>query len=273
MQSLRLLALLFFIFSQNVNSSQQNPLIYSTNPHDYGSFLDSRDFQEYIDNLLSSTHTPGLSIAILHKNNTWARGFGYAYLPTTSKSHSEAPRNAIPVTNRTLFHGGSTTKSFVAALTSRLVHSTDTANKDLTWDTKLVDLIREDFVLNDSYATNHISFKDALSHRTGLPGHDVSWLNGGNATTQREIVRRMRYLPLARELREGWEYCNLMFIAVGHAIETRTGGGVGKLMKEWIWKPLGMKDTVYGIPAALEMEKRTDGKVNVARPYLWDNSS
>jgi len=82
-------------------------------------------------------------------------------LPYTTNSHIDPP---VPVMPNTLFCGGSTTKAFTAAAMSMLV---DTGS--LGWKTKVVDVLREDFVLQDEYATREITIEDILSHRTGMP--------------------------------------------------------------------------------------------------------
>ena len=224
----------------------------------YSNPLERKDFEDYVNDVLDEFHTPGLAIAIVHKNNTWSKGFGYSHLESKT-----------PFTPRTLSFAGSTTKSFTAASVAKLVYSDEETYKDITWQSKLASLIREDFVLEDEYTTNHVNFVDALSHRTGMPRHDLTWLNRGNVST-REQVRLMRRVPLQRELREAMEYCNLMFAAVGHALETVTGTALGTLFQEWFWRPLGMKETVFSLPEALELEKQSNGEIKVARAYLWD---
>ena len=78
-----------------------------------------------------------------------------------------------PVTPSTLFYTGSTTKSFTAAAMSLLVDDT-TNYSNIEWSTPISKLIRDDFVMEEEYATGHITIEDALSHRTGMPRHDAS---------------------------------------------------------------------------------------------------
>ena len=219
------------------------------------------DFDDFARQVLADTVTPGIAIAVVHGNETWSKGYGYADI-----------ENGVPVTPRTLFAAGSTTKSFVAATMSKLVDSNESAYKDVNWTTKLVDLIREDFVLQDPYTTQRISLIDAMSHRTGMPRHDLSWVNKPHVTL-REQVRQMRYLPLHRELREGYEYCNLMFTAVAHAIEVLTGTELGKLFRQWMFEPLGMQETFYDLDEALAYADQSQGEVAMARAYLYDNAT
>jgi len=42
----------------------------------------------------------------------------------------------------------------------------------LDWTTPIAAILRDDFVLQDPWATTHITIEDALSHRTGMPRHD-----------------------------------------------------------------------------------------------------
>jgi CubicO group peptidase (beta-lactamase class C family) len=235
---------------------QRRPRDYDESP--YPNPLESRSFGEYVSEVLEEHHTPGISIAVVHKDKTWAKGFGYSHL--TSKE---------PVTPRTLFFAGSTTKSFTAAVASKLVYSNESQYSHINWSTRLADLIRDDFVLQNEYATNHITLTDALSHRTGMPRHDLTTWNGDPSI--REQVRRLRHVPLHNEIRTSWEYCNKMFTAVSHAVETVVAMPMSRILEEWIWRPLGMHETFYTLHDALKCAEDSKGDASMARSYLWDN--
>ncbi|KAI7162733.1 hypothetical protein D0869_09808 [Hortaea werneckii] len=234
----------------------QYPLSRSDHGKDYQPFTE--DFNAFVNNSMSEFLAPGLTIAIVHGNATYAKGYGYSNLERLEE-----------MTPRTLFFAGSTTKSFTAATMSKLVESNESAYAAIDWDSKLADLIRKEFVLSDEYASNHISLTDALSHRTGMPRHDISWVNG-NVSVKHQ-VQQLRHLPLHRELRAGWEYCNLMFTAVSHAIETITNTSMATLLRQWIWEPLGMHETFYNLADALNYAENSGGRVNMATGYLYDN--
>jgi CubicO group peptidase (beta-lactamase class C family) len=138
----------------------------------------------------------------------------------------------------------------------------------IQWDTPINQLIRDDFVLENDYATNHITIEDALSHRSGLPGHDCSL--GGPGATVKSVVQSLRHLPMSAEPRTKYQYCNAMFVVVSHVIETVTGRKLGDLMKEWIWSPLGMDSTYLGLESA------KNAKEDLAHGYRYlggtDNS-
>lgn len=129
------------------------------------------------------------------------QGYGIATYPST------------PVTPKTLFYGASTSKAFTAAALSIMIASGNYSipsssplqghgTATLDWTTPIAALIPDDFVLmDDPWATAHITLEDALSHRTGLPRHDKSnahWLDDGGkrrVATPRDVTRSLRYLP------------------------------------------------------------------------------
>ena len=110
----------------------------------------------------------------------------------------------------------------------------DTANSPnpITWTTTISSLMREDFVLQDQYSTAHITFEGALSHRIGMPPHDVC-LEGVNFTVL-GAVRGLRYLPPTTELRATIQY-NMMFAVAGHVVEKLTGMWLGDFLRTRIW--------------------------------------
>ncbi|PWY72783.1 penicillin-binding protein [Aspergillus eucalypticola CBS 122712] len=195
-------------------------------------------FKTLVQETLDHWHVPGISIAVVDGDNTWAKagGYGIAAFP------------AEPVTPSTLFYAGSTTKAFTAALMATIVEDNDTYPQ-VHWDTPISQLIRDDFVLHDEHATEHTTIEDALSHRSGLPRHDQAY---GNRLTRdeavRTIVRQLRHLPLTAPPRTKLQYCNLMYVVVSHVIETLTGGKwLGDTLTRTIWHPLGMKSTYFNL--------------------------
>jgi CubicO group peptidase (beta-lactamase class C family) len=169
------------------------------------------------------------------------QGYGIATYPS------------IKVTPSTNFYAGSTTKAFTASALSLLIDNSSSYSS-IQWSTPISHLIRDDFVLENEYATTHTTIEDALSHRSGMPRHDFSY--GGNYPdeggigmgvhkgTIRDAVRALRWLPLTAEPRVSFQYCNMMFVVVSHVVETLTGAWLGDFLKERIWGPLGMHGTV-----------------------------
>ncbi|KAK8084619.1 hypothetical protein PG997_005890 [Apiospora hydei] len=216
-------------------------------------------FERFALETLGKFHVPGLAIAIVDGENTWAAGYGNATLPGT------------PVTPSTLFYGGSTTKAFTAAAFAQLIDSG--AHPDLSWRTPLASLIREDFELAPEYAwaQEHLTLEDALSHRTGFPRHDKSLSTrygpDGHKATMRDLARSLRFLPMVHEPRVEFRYCNLMFMVASHVLQTLTGRWLGTTLREGIWRPLGMNGTYFSLEDAQAAPE------HLAMGYWWDYSS
>nr|XP_036579334.1 penicillin-binding protein [Colletotrichum truncatum]KAF6786881.1 penicillin-binding protein [Colletotrichum truncatum] len=209
----------------------------------------SQDLDAYIESWMDQWHAPGLAVAIVDGDKTWAKGYGYAIL------------NSTPVTPHTLFYTGSTTKSFTAAGLSLLVDNA-TASPKLTWQTPVSSILRDDFVLSDEWATAHVTIEDALSHRTGYPRHDLA-----SARTARETVRLLRHLPMTAEPRAKHQYSNKMYAAMGYLIETVTGSWLGDFFRERLWEPMGMNETYFSLK---DVEKSS---LLLANEYFYDYTS
>ncbi|KAI8871386.1 hypothetical protein GQ42DRAFT_113351, partial [Ramicandelaber brevisporus] len=70
--------------------------------------------------------------------------------------------------------------------------------------------------LKDPYASEHCSFEDAMSHRTGAAAFDVLEYVDRYGDPD-GIAKRLKYLDPANEFRTTWQYNNLMWDIIGHA--------------------------------------------------------
>lgn len=204
-------------------------------------------FDAYAISLLSEWHIPSLTIAVVDGPHTFTRAYGFANLPST------------PATPETLYFAGSTTKAFTAAAIGLLIENQSNA---LTWRTPISTLLREDFVLSDPYTTTHATLEDLASHRTGLPRHDFSY--GDDNHTARNMLRSLRHLPLTGGFRERFQYCNVMFTALAHVVETLTSTSFGAFLTTHIWIPLGMNSTYASLADAQASDRQ------LATGYVYD---
>ena len=139
----------------------------------------------------------------------------------------------LPVTSDTLFAIGSTTKAFTASTVGALVD-----DGLLEWERPLRDYVPE-LRLADPVVTDRLTVVDLLSHRSGLPRHDMAWL-GYPDRSRAELVRRLRFLPLSRDLRQEFQYCNLGYLLAGHAVEVLRGTSWEDDLRTRLLTPLGM---------------------------------
>ena len=80
------------------------------------------------------------------------------------------------------------------------------------------------------------------------------------------------HLLMNKELRTAWQYCNVMFIAVSHMIETVTGEWLGDIFRKTLWEPLGMTSTFFTQKDPKAFAKEHPGS-NLATGYTWDEDS
>ncbi|CAK7236215.1 hypothetical protein SBRCBS47491_009561 [Sporothrix bragantina] len=215
------------------------------------------DFAKLVRETLDKWHIQGVAVAVVDGDETWAEGYGIAALPD------------VPVRPSTLFYTGSTTKSFTAAAASLLVDDND-KYPNVRWTTPMSELIRDDFVLPDDYATANVTLEDALSNRSGLSGHEMTL---GRPASIRDYVRTLRHFTMSKPIRTTWQYCNGLFVAVGHMIEVVTGEGLGSFLQKRIWAPLGMTSTFWSLADAQQYAASTDNDATVAVPYAWNDAT
>jgi CubicO group peptidase (beta-lactamase class C family) len=170
------------------------------------------------------------------------------------------------MTTDALFLAASTTKAFTAAATSIAIEDSKGTASPIDWDTPISSIIPEDFVLSDDYATKHTTLEDALSHRSGFPGHLWPVNYGDKDATVRESVRSLRHMPLSAPPRTKFQYTNHMFVVMTHLLEQHTGKPLGSYLKEKIWGPLGMNETYFSTE---EAKKLPSSAAKIVKGYTW----
>ncbi|MFC1726098.1 serine hydrolase [candidate division KSB1 bacterium] len=182
-------------------------------------------------------NVPGAAVVIVKDGQLiFAEGFGYGDIEKKQK-----------VTKGTNFILASVTKAFTSMVVGLL-----TEDGKLDWD-KPVKEYFPGFKLSDKYIEEKITFKDMLTHRSGLPRHDYVWFN--SPFTVEEITERLQYLQFSAGLREKYGYNNLMYMAAGYLAGKAAGTTWEKLVKNRIFKPLGMERSGCSVEELL----RSDG--------------
>ncbi len=199
-------------------------------------------FDAVVDKAIKDFKVPGLAIAIVKDGQPiYARGFGLR----------DVDKN-LPVTPRTLFPIGSCTKAFTTFVMGTLADE-----GKLDWDTPVRTYL-PGFRMSDPIATESITPRDLVTHRSGLPRHDLAWYN--TTLTGRDVVARLAHFDATEPLRSKFQYNNMMFMLAGHLVETIDGRPWAESVRKRIFGPLGMTTSNFSV---LDSQKSD----NFARPY------
>jgi CubicO group peptidase (beta-lactamase class C family) len=184
------------------------------------------DISAFIYQTMSNWKVPGCAVSIV-KDGKYYFSSGYGLRDT---------RKQLPVTTNTIFPIASCTKAFTATALAILADE-----GKLDWN-KPVREYMPDFQLFDDATTRMITAKDLLSHRTGLPRHDLVWLYG--TKSRKEMFGSLKYLSPTKPAFAQYQYNNLMYMAAGVLVERLSGKTWEEFIRTKILNPLAMKTTV-----------------------------
>lgn len=155
--------------------------------------------------------------------------------------HSFGFRDGIKdaVDSKTIYPLASASKAFIAASVLML------ASEGLCELDKPVHDYLPEIEFYVPYMTEQITIRDILSHRTGLPRHDVQMILQGDVSLS-EMMYLLRFLPPAYKLRERFHYQNHMFGLATYLVEELSGKPWQAFVQERILSPLKMKRTTTG---------------------------
>ena len=180
------------------------------------------NFDQYIQDSMASWHCPGVAVVVVK---------GGEILHQAVYGQRSIEEN-LPMTADTRFAMASVTKSFTAMSVALLVD-----DGKLDWDKPVCHYMPE-FILDDPYATQHITVRDMLCHRSGLPRHD--WAAWRLDISRAEFIKRMKHFKFSASFREKFQYNNLMYYAAAYLVEKVAGQKWEDFVQERIFAPLGM---------------------------------
>lgn len=186
--------------------------------------------RQHIKTVMETWQVPGVAVAIVEDGEViLAEGFGWRDV-----------ENQLPVTPKTLFGIGSSTKAFTTAVFQMLVEE-----NLLSWDQPIRHWL-PGFRLQDPWATEHITPRDFALHRSGLPRHDLAWVLNLELDPD-HIINAAEHLQPAAEFRTTWIYNNFGYAVLGRLIEEVTQQSWEDVVTERILQPLGMNATNFAI--------------------------
>jgi CubicO group peptidase (beta-lactamase class C family) len=194
---------------------------------------------------MKTWQVPGAGLAIVRDGELrYLHGYGVRSL--------DSPQ---PVTPDTLFPIASCTKAFTATAIAVLVDE-----GKMGWD----DPVRKHvpfFRLADPLASDGVTIRDLLCHRTGLSRHDWLWVR--TPWDRETLLRKIGHVPLARPFRSEYQYQNIMYVAAGYAAGRAAKSSWEDLVRQRLFEPLGMRTANF---STRDLQQSTD----FARPHVRD---
>jgi CubicO group peptidase (beta-lactamase class C family) len=187
------------------------------------------DFDAFVEQQLKLWNVPGVSVSIVKDGKViLSRGYGLRDV-----------ERKLPMTENTVQPIASSSKSFTVASLATLVR-----DGKLEWDKPVREYL-PDFRLHSDYATQSVTVRDLLTHRTGLPRHDLAWY--GSPLTREQLYQRLRHFELSAEPRAKFQYNNFMYMTAGYLGGKVVGSDWETLVRTNLLQPLSMAATSFTV--------------------------
>lgn len=188
--------------------------------------------EQYVEKQKSIGKIPGLSLVVVEKGETvYEKGFGYADLKAKT-----------PVTSKTLFEIGSTTKAFTGLAILQLekeglLKRTDDVRKYIPW-----------LELKYNGEPQSITIDQLLHHTSGIPSNSITQIPESNADHALELtVRTLLNQQLDRKPGSSFEYATINYDVLGLVIEVASKQPYDMYMKQQVLERIGMNDSFVGL--------------------------
>jgi CubicO group peptidase (beta-lactamase class C family) len=186
-------------------------------------------FFEFVKEQMDNWKVPGLAISVVKDGKVLlCEGFGQRNV-----------ENNLPVTPDTQFAIASSSKAFTTLALGLLVDE-----GFLEWDKPIKDYLPP-FKLHDQFASERMTARDLVSHRSGLPRHELMWY--GSPFSREETFNRIQYLKPTRDFRTAFQYQNIMYMVAGYLIEKLSGLTWEEFVEQKIFKRLKMDNSNFSV--------------------------
>ena len=205
-----------------------------------GQASDTAAINRYVQAELNRQRIPGLSLAVLMGDRVlMSRGYGFANVELR-----------VPASDSTIYQSGSMGKQFTAALVEMLV-----GQGRLRLDDPIVRWFPEGASVWQGITVRHL-----LTHTSGIAEYTDSTFDYRKDYTEDELVKFAASRPLDFRPGERWSYSNTGYVLLGALIHRVSGRFYGDLLRDSVFKPLGMNDSRI-ISEADIVPNRADGYV------------
>jgi len=214
------------------------------------------ELQKQLEKILADTHTPGVSVAIVHKDAPeWIAGLGKS---DVASNHANGPD--------TLFRIGSTSKAFASLSILKLVREGRLSLQD-----PVHPIIPEIWFENRWEATDPVRVVDLLEHTTGWDDmHLAEYAKDAKGMTLRQGLDYYRRSRISR-WRPGtrMSYCNSGPPVAAYIVEKLTGQRFEDYVTQNFFLPIGMKTATYFEQPSPQLATLYQGDGKTPFPY-WN---
>jgi CubicO group peptidase (beta-lactamase class C family) len=187
---------------------------------------DSLDY--YVNRALTNWRVPGAAVCIVKDGKVvMMKAYGIKELGLADK-----------VDINTLFMIGSNTKAFTATALAMLQ-----AQNKLSLDDKVTKYLPQ-FKLENKLAGEQAIVRDLLCHRLGLQTFQGDFTFYNTNLSRNEVIEKLGLIKAVYPFRTKWGYTNSAFLTAGQIIPVVTGKPWEIYLKENIFAPLGMTNTL-----------------------------
>ena len=222
-----------------------------------------QDFDAYVERVRKTFDVPGIAVAIVKDGQVvMEQGFGRREMGKPAR-----------VDAHTLFAIASNTKAFTAAALQQLAEQ-----GKLKMDDRVIDHLPW-FRMSDPYVTHEMRIRDLLAHRSGLSlgaGDLLYW--PPTSYTTKEVVQRLRHVPLAHGFRSHYAYDNILFAVATLVIEQASGQSYADYVRQHIFQPVGMDESLIdktylkpGMDVAMGHAMADFTRLEPVPPMAWLN--
>jgi CubicO group peptidase (beta-lactamase class C family) len=182
----------------------------------------------YVNRALTNWRIPGVAVCIVKDNKVvLMKGYGIKELGLPEK-----------VDENTLFMIGSNTKAFTATALAMLQDQ-----KKLSLDDYVTKYIPT-FRLENKLAGEQATIRDLLCHRLGFKTFQGDFTFYNTDLTRAQVIDRLGRMKATYPFRTKWGYTNAAFLTAGEIIPRVTGQTWEMYLKQNIFAPLGMTNTL-----------------------------
>ncbi|AEW02687.1 hypothetical protein A4D02_01570 [Niastella koreensis] len=182
----------------------------------------------YVQRALNDWKIPGVAVCVVKDGKVAVmKAYGVKEMGTTNK-----------VDENTLFMIGSNTKAFTATALAMLA-----ADEKLSLDDHVIKWL-PDFKLYDPWVTKEANIRDLLCHRLGFETFQGDFMFFDSDLTLAEVREKFGRLKPNYSFRSRWGYTNAAFMTAGEIIPHVTGKSWAAFLKDSLFTPLGMTNTL-----------------------------